>query len=113
MTTPKTETMGDSISDLLANVTTTAINLAYLPDLMTTRQSPIGMSDELWDDVWSYADGLPQQRIDRTLNGRCSQSAFLAFDLHDEETHLKKVLIDFNKYTPNPLTNNPTQAKGD
>jgi len=97
------ETPEDSISDLLGQVFRRAIELTYLPDLMTTRRQPTGMEDALWDTVWAYSDGLPQQRIDRMLGGRCSFSALLAFDLEEEEKQLLKDLEDFKKYEPGAM----------
>ena len=94
------ETLEDSMDDLLKSVYIRCVQLAYMPDLMTTRQQPRGMPDLLWDSVWSYADGLNQKRIFGMLNGMCSLQSALSFDLEDEENQLKKDLEYFNKYTP-------------
>jgi len=100
MTTTEKEILEDSIDELLEKVYNRAVQLAYMPDLMTIREQPIGMSDQLWDDVWAYADGLIQQRIFNVLGGSCSVNQLLSFDLEDEEKQLKEHLETFNNYTP-------------
>jgi len=100
MTTTEKEILEDSIDELLEKVYNRAVELAYMPDLMTLRDQPLGMSDLLWDDVWAYSDGLVQQRIFNVLGGSCSVKTLLAFDLEDEEKQLKEDLETFNSYTP-------------
>lgn len=53
------------------------------------KQNP----DWLQDDLGGWLDGLPQDRIHRILEGRCSLKASYEFDIAAEEVRVRKLTV--------------------
>lgn len=67
-----------------------ACDLAYKG--IIARDKPDHISEENWDHVWGWVDGLPQVRIINQLEGKCSFKDFISFSVQKTEEELRETI---------------------
>ncbi|MFM7373347.1 MAG: hypothetical protein ACKO2Z_37330 [Sphaerospermopsis kisseleviana] len=86
------EILEQYIDDLLSECYNAALKVAYYPNLIKTRPKPENMSDDLFDEVWSWTDGLYQKSFFDRMEGRCSLKNSLNFSIEKEEKYMREFL---------------------
>jgi len=65
-----------SIEELMCNCYELAEKLCYSFSkrgrLEVVNPKPINISDQFWDEIWSWSDGLYQKGFFAKMEGRCS-----------------------------------------
>ncbi|MFM6137496.1 MAG: hypothetical protein ACKPCP_25690 [Sphaerospermopsis kisseleviana] len=86
------EILEQDIDDLLSECYNAALKIAYHPNLVTTKAKPENMSDNFFDEVWSWTDGLYQKSFFDRMEGRCSLKKYLSFSIEKEEKYMREFL---------------------
>ena len=96
-----TEVFEQSVDDLMWQCYTAALNIAYLDDNCSkTRPQPSNISDDLFDEIWTWTDGHYQKSFFDRMEGRCSLAAFLAFSMEKEEKYMQEFLARLQNVLP-------------
>lgn len=85
-----------SIEELMWECYNQAVKLGYSISergyLETVNPQPPNISDDFWDEIWSWIDGLYQKSFFNRMNGECSLQQALDFDMTKEENYMKNFL---------------------
>ena len=84
-----------SIDSLLWDVYEIAAEMAFTG--IKPNKQPKHISDDDWDLIWSFVDGLYQKRILNILERKCSDKEFREFSLENEEKRLEEILEKFKR----------------
>ena len=85
-----------SIKNKLTEATNLALDIAY------NKSDEVVDTDELYgkevsDKIWIYVDRLAHKRLFNLIEGKCSLSESLKFNLYDEEKYLDKIILLFKE----------------
>ena len=88
-----TEVFEQSVDDLMWECYQAAIKIAYLDDkYIHVRPQPSSISDDLFDEIWTWTDGHYQKSFFDRMEGRCSLAAFYSFSMEKEEKYMQEFL---------------------
>ena len=81
------------IDDLMWQCYQAAMKIAYLDDAyIHVRPQPSSISDELFDEIWTWAKWHYQQSFFDRMTGRCSFKELLEFSIEDEKKYMQEFL---------------------
>jgi hypothetical protein len=95
------EVLEPSVNDLMWECYQAAIKIAYLDDeYIHIRPQPSSISDELFDEIWTWTDGHYQKSFFDRMEGRCSLAAFHSFSIEKEEKYMQGFLARLQNVLP-------------